>query len=136
MTTLPVLIRLLDAVNDSVKQSACAVLSHFGSEAQAAIPGLHRCLKEKAFYIRFNATVALWRIAKEPPSIPFLKSAISHDDNGDYIPSRTLEMLGGLNAQTDETKSILHQLAQSPSPEVRTNALALLKKIGEKQSAP
>jgi DNA helicase TIP49 (TBP-interacting protein) len=45
-------------------------------------------------------------------------------------------MLGGLNAQTDETKSIIRQLAQSSSAEVRTNALALLEKIGEKKSAP
>jgi HEAT repeat protein len=131
MTTLPVFIRLLDDVNDGMKQTACAGLTHFGPEAKAAIPGLHRCLKENAFYVQFNATVAMWRIAHEAPSIALLKTAMSQDENGDYIPLRTLELLGGLSVQTDETRSIVRQLAKASNAEVRTNALALLEKIGK-----
>jgi HEAT repeat protein len=129
--TLPTLIHLLDDLDDLIEQSACIALSHFGPEAQAAVPGLHRCLKTDAIGVQFSATLALWRIAKEPPSIAILKTAIGQDDNGYFVPLRTLEMLGGLSAQTDETKSIIRQLSQSSTAEVRTNALALLQKIGE-----
>jgi HEAT repeat protein len=123
---------LLNDVDDPVRQNACSVLTHFGPEAKAAIPGLHRCLKENDIWIQFNAALALWHIAKEPPSIPLLKTAISLDENGDYVPLRILEMLGGLSEQSAVTKSIIRQLAQHSNAEVRTNALALLEKIGEK----
>ena len=136
ITTLPTLIRLLDDVADPIKQNACAELSYFGPEAMAAIPALHRCLKENVLYVQFNATLALWRIAKEPPSIPFLHTAVSQDENGDYVPLRALEMLGGLSAQTGQTKSLIRQIAQSSSAEVRTNALALLAKIGDQKTSP
>jgi beta-lactamase regulating signal transducer with metallopeptidase domain/HEAT repeat protein len=136
MATLPILVQLLNDVDDPVRQNACSVLTHFGPEAKAAIPGLHRCLKENNIWIQFHAALALWHIAKEPPSIPLLKTAISLDENGDYVPLRTLEMLGGLSAQTAETKSMIRQLAEHSNAEVRTNALALLEKIGERKSAP
>jgi hypothetical protein len=129
MTTLPVLIHLLGDVVDPVKQNACSDLTHFGPEAQAAVPALHQCLKDNSFYIQFNATLALWRIAKEPPSLALLKTAVNQDANGDFIPLRVLEMLRGLDTQTDESKAILRQLTKSWSPEVQTNALALLKKF-------
>jgi beta-lactamase regulating signal transducer with metallopeptidase domain/HEAT repeat protein len=132
MATLPTLVQLLNDVDDPVRQNACSVLTHFGPEAKAAIPGLHRCLKENDIWIQFNAALALWHIAKEPPSIPLLKTAISLDENGDYVPLRILEMLGGLSEQSAVTKSIIRQLAQHSNAEVRTNALALLEKIGEK----
>jgi HEAT repeat protein len=136
ITTLPTLIRLLDDVADPIKQNACAELSYFGPEAMAAIPALHRCLKENALYVQFNATLALWRIAKEPPSIPFLQTAVSNDESGDYVPLRALEMLGGLSAQTGQSKSLIRQIAQSSRAEVRTNALALLAKIGDEKTSP
>jgi HEAT repeat protein len=136
MATLPTLIQLLNDMDDSVRQNTCSVLTHFGPEAEAAIPGLHRCLKENSVWTQFKAALALWRIAKEPPSFPLLKTAISLDEDGYYVPLRTLEMLGGSSAHSDVTKSIIRQLAQSSNEEVRTNALALLDKIEEKKSVP
>ena len=139
MATLPTLIQLLNDVDDPVRQNACSVLTHFGPEAKAAIPGLHRCLKEDAIWTQFQAALALWHIAKEPPSFPLLKTAISLDENGDYVPLRILEILGELSpqfAQSEGAKSMIRQLAQSSNAEVRTNALALLDKIGEKRSIP
>lgn len=139
MATLPVLIQLLNDMDDSVRQNACSLLTHFGPEAKAAIPGLHRCLKENAIWTQFQAALALWHIAKEPPSFPLLKTAISQDENGDHLPLRILEILGGMSpqyAQSEVAKSIIHQLAQVSNEEVRTNALAFLDKIGEKRSIP
>jgi beta-lactamase regulating signal transducer with metallopeptidase domain len=139
-TTLPIFLRLVNDTNAplQVRGSVCEALAYFGPEAAAAVPGLHKLLGSHEIGIRFETTFDLWRIAKEPPSVKILQEAISMDadDDGHYFSFRTLEMLGGLNAQTDETKSIIRQLAQSSSAEVRTNALALLEKIGEKKSAP
>lgn len=133
--TLPILIKLTEDSNDSVRNNACAVLSKFGPEAKAAVPALHRCLDDPAdlrmSVVRFNATLALWRIAHEPPRIDILRQSL-RDRDGPFLPLGILEMLRGLDRQTPETVSILRELAQYWDPEVRTNAEALLEKSGFK----
>ena len=141
--TLPILLRLFADTNATMiaLYNGSKALSHFGPEASAAVPGLHRFIEhvgqlkleaEVKTDLAFSATFALWRIAKEPPSIALLQAAYNKiaDNDVDVTPMRVLELLGGLPNQTAETKSILHQLAQSSNPEVQTNAVALLKKIG------
>jgi len=137
--TLPSLIHGLD--DAYLRGEAIHGLLNFGPAAAAAVPGLHKCLQSSDADMpgmKFSAAHALWRIAKEPPSVALLKAVFRQfpDDIDQYFAPATLEMLGGLNAQTDETKSIIRQLAQTSSGGVRTNALALLEKIGEKKSAP
>jgi hypothetical protein len=134
--TLPLLFRVLNATNTrrDFPFQVCEALNHFGPEAAAAVPGLHKYLGNHDIWMRFQATFALWRIAKEPPSIAILQEALkanpdTNTDN-DSTSLRVLEMLGGMTTQTDLTKSILHQLAKSTTAEVQTNALALLEKLG------
>ncbi len=106
--TLPSLIHGLDDAH--LRGEAIYGLGKFGPEAAAAVPGLHKCLQSSDILgMKFNAALALWRIAKEPPSPALLKAVISQypNDNDRYFAIPSLEMLGGLSAQTDETKSII-----------------------------
>jgi hypothetical protein len=130
--TLPFLLRLLNDTNTprSVTYQVCAALTDFGPEAAAAVPGLHKCLGNHDIGMKFNTTFALWRIGKEPPSVKILQDVLKNDEGDTKTALRVLEMLRGLNAQTAETKSILHQLAKSSIPEVQTSALALLETSG------
>ncbi len=130
---LPVLIRLLDDSNFDVRQNACLCLTSFGSEAREAVPTLRQRLNDDSPDVKFRASLALWRITGEVPPAPFLQEALRQDRSfgPSYVGLRTIEMLASLNQQTDETLSIVTRLAQHDDVEVRTNALALLRKFGK-----
>ncbi len=135
--TLPVLIRLLNDWHQGLRGNACNSLAEFGPEAKDAIPALHQRLNQREpHWVRFNATLALWRIARESPSLSVLQEALQGDSGGDWVPLRSLEMLSGLSRQTDQSVALLRDLAQNWNPEVRTNAQALLGKLGEKAQIP
>jgi beta-lactamase regulating signal transducer with metallopeptidase domain/HEAT repeat protein len=139
--TLPSLMRALDDADSGVRSVAIGGLGKFGPEAANAVPAIHKCcqaLGADSWGVKFQATYALWHIAKEPPSLDILQEALRKEPNDKhhFFSLPALDMLGGLNEQTDDSKALIHQLAQSSSDEVRTNALALLEKIGEHKSAP
>jgi beta-lactamase regulating signal transducer with metallopeptidase domain/HEAT repeat protein len=124
--TLALLIKLADDSLQPVRGNACAALARFGPEASEAISVLRTRLKERAAWIRFNASLALWRIAQEIPSVAILQQGLQIEPNGDYHSLATLEMLSEFRPQTEETKSLLRELIQHWSPKVRANAQALL----------
>jgi beta-lactamase regulating signal transducer with metallopeptidase domain/HEAT repeat protein len=127
---LPILLRLLNDTNAPswIHNNVCYALTYFGPEAKAAVPGLRQYLDTRELLTRFNATLALWRIAKEPPSTDILEQTLQKYEN-DYIANGVLDILSNLPSQTAETKSIIRQLAQYSSPAIQTNAQALLKKL-------
>jgi beta-lactamase regulating signal transducer with metallopeptidase domain/HEAT repeat protein len=127
--TLPVLIRALDDVIPHIRQNAAAGLQMFGPDAGAAVPGLQRLLKDRDQNVRFNASFALWNIARQPPSIPQLVQHLNEDESGDYVPLALCKLFREMGPAAKEAVPALRELLSHWDPKVRKEARAALEKV-------
>ena len=126
---LPLLIRGLDDASPGMRGNAAAVLRTFGPEAHAAVPGLQKLLMDHEPWVRFNAALALWNIARQPPSIPVFVEALKVDDETYFVPRAVCKLFGEMGPAAKEGAPALRELISHWDPNVRALARGALEKV-------
>lgn len=127
--TLPVLLRALDDILPQIRWNAAAGLRKFGPEAEAAVPGLRKRLEDNEPWVRYHASIALWNIARQPPSIPRLLPFLNDDNAGEYTPLALCKLFGEMGPSAKEGIPALRELQRNWNPKVREAAMLALEKV-------
>jgi hypothetical protein len=134
---LPELIKDTQHSSLAVRKDAIGVLRLYTEQSQVVVPVLVKCLQDPVPDVRWNAVMALQKIAPnaaKPEIVQTIVKMVQINEEPQFLPGR-IEWLGGLGTNALPAVSILLETIKSTNTPLADAATHALQKINPQAAA-